>query len=57
MTRRDRIIELILDKKPAGAIMSAAVDAGMTTLREAALHKLRAGLTSVAEVLRVTVDS
>lgn len=53
----DRLVDLILDNQPARILKSAAVEDGMTTLRQAALEKLAAGITSVEEVLRVTMDS
>jgi type II secretory ATPase GspE/PulE/Tfp pilus assembly ATPase PilB-like protein len=48
---------LILANEPARVLKMAAVEDGMTTLRQAALEKLAAGETSVEEVLRVTMDS
>ncbi|MDO9265057.1 MAG: ATPase, T2SS/T4P/T4SS family [Desulfosalsimonadaceae bacterium] len=53
----DRIVDLILKDQPASVLKTTAVEDGMTTLRDAALHKLSAGITSVEEVLRVTMDS
>ena len=51
----DRFRETILSRRPGGELRSAAAAAGSTFLREAALEKVRAGLTTVAEVNRVTV--
>ena len=53
----DRLIDLILANEPARVLKTAAMEDGMTTLRQAALEKLAAGETSVEEVLRVTMDS
>ncbi|MFZ2630447.1 MAG: ATPase, T2SS/T4P/T4SS family [Desulfosalsimonadaceae bacterium] len=53
----DRIVDLILKDQPASVLKAAAVEDGMTTLRDAALHKLAAGVTTIEEVLRVTMDS
>ncbi|MFH1156002.1 MAG: ATPase, T2SS/T4P/T4SS family [Pseudomonadota bacterium] len=53
----DAIVDLILGNKPARALKAAAVEQGMTTLRNAALKKLKAGLTTLEEVLRVTMDN
>ena len=53
----DRLIDLILANEPARVLKTAAVEDGMTTLRQAALEKMAAGETSVEEVLRVTMDS
>jgi len=51
----DRFREAILARRPGGELRAAAAAAGTTFLREAALEKVRAGLTTVAEVNRVTV--
>ena len=51
----DRFQEAILARRPGGELRSAAAAAGTTFLREAALEKVRAGLSTVAEVNRVTV--
>lgn len=53
----DRIVDLILKSEPAGALKAAAVEDGMTTLRDAALLKLARGVTTIEEVLRVTMES
>ncbi len=46
--------ELILERRPAAALRDYARKSGMTTLREAAIAKAQAGVTSLAEVARVT---
>ena len=43
-------------KKDAASLRTAAVNRGMKTLREAGLDKVRAGETSLEEVLRVTQE-
>jgi general secretion pathway protein E len=55
------VLELVADVRKlvgsntdAGAIDQAAIHAGMTTMIDDAMAKARAGVTSVAEVLRVT---
>jgi type IV pilus assembly protein PilB len=48
-----RVRELILEKASGDAIKAAARDEGMTTLREDGLEKIRKGMTSAPEVLRV----
>lgn len=53
----DRIVDLILHEKPARAIMEAAVADGMVTLRDAALARLAAGVTTIEEVFRVTMEN
>src|SRR5919106_249178 len=53
----DEIRSLILSKASSGEIEQAAVAAGMHRLREDGREKVRLGLTSVAEVLRVLGNS
>lgn len=53
----DDMAKIILNQEPAGVLKAAAVKAGMTTLRQAALKKLIDGVTTVEEVLRVTMDT
>ncbi|MDM8555214.1 GspE/PulE family protein [Desulfococcaceae bacterium HSG7] len=53
----DDMSKIILKKAPASVLKAAAVKAGMTTLRKAALKKLVSGVTTVEEVLRVTMDA
>jgi type IV pilus assembly protein PilB len=45
---------LILDRAPSGQIQRQAVEEGMLTLRQDAILKLKAGLTTIEEVLRET---
>jgi general secretion pathway protein E len=47
---------LIVQKVPGGEIRRHAVEHGMVTLREDAWAKAGAGLTTVAEILRVTQE-
>jgi type IV pilus assembly protein PilB len=53
MPMSDELRRLILEKRPAEELRAAAQAEGMRTLREDGLEKIRAGITSVAEVLRV----
>jgi type IV pilus assembly protein PilB len=53
----DEIRSLILSKAASGEIEEAAVAAGMHRLRDDGLEKVREGVTSLAEVLRVLGDS
>jgi type IV pilus assembly protein PilB len=53
---RDEIRELILQGGSAGEIKKGAIQLGMKTLRQAALQKLREGITTVEEVLKTTVE-
>ena len=50
----DRIKDLILEKEPPSEIRQAAIDAGMTSLREAGIAKILAGETTLKEVNRMT---
>jgi len=50
----ERIRELILEKRPATEIKRAAREEGMTFLRESALEKVRAGITTLREINKVT---
>ena len=50
----DGIKDLILSRADAGAIRSRALSEGMALLREDGWDKVRAGMTTVEEVLRVT---
>jgi type IV pilus assembly protein PilB len=53
MVMSERIKELTVDGAPETEITKAARDEGMVTLREDGLAKVRAGVTSIAEVARV----
>jgi type IV pilus assembly protein PilB len=50
----ERIREMILDKRPSSEIKRAAREEGMTFLREAALEKVRLGITTLREINKVT---
>ena len=50
----DHVRELILEKRPSSEIRKAAHDEGMHFLRESALRKVRAGLTTMKEINKVT---
>jgi type IV pilus assembly protein PilB len=54
MALSERIKEMIVAQAPEAEIAAIAHDEGMLTLREDGLLKVRAGLTSVEEVIRVT---
>jgi general secretion pathway protein E len=51
---RDKIRELILARSDAGAIRGSAVGDGMVLLREDGWEKVRRGVTTIEEVVRVT---
>jgi type IV pilus assembly protein PilB len=50
----DRIREMILERKPASEIKRVAREEGMTFLRESALQKAFAGVTTLKEINKVT---
>src|SRR3712207_5142209 len=50
----DSIRQMAVAREPADAIAHAAVHEGMMRLREDGLEKVRRGLTSIAEIARVT---
>ncbi len=50
----DRVREMILAKKPSSEIRRAAKEEGMHFLRESALAKVRAGITTLKEINKVT---
>jgi type IV pilus assembly protein PilB len=54
MTMSDAIRRLTLERAPADQITAVAVREGMRRLRDDGLDKIKAGLTSMAEVGRVT---
>jgi type IV pilus assembly protein PilB len=50
----DRIREMILEKKPTSEVRRAAREEGMRFLRESALDKVKAGVTTLKEINKVT---
>jgi len=50
----DRIREMILNRRPTSEIKRAAKEDGMTFLRESAVEKMRAGITTLREINKVT---
>ena len=50
----EKIQDLIYKRETAGTIKRLALEAGMQTLRMDGARKVLAGITTVAEVLRVT---
>ncbi len=50
----DRIREMIIDRRPTSEIKKLAREEGMTFLREAGLQKVRAGITTLREINKVT---
>jgi type IV pilus assembly protein PilB len=50
----ERIKEMVVDQAAESDVAAAAREEGMLTLREDGIHKVRSGMTSIEEVLRVT---
>ncbi len=50
----DHIREMIVDRRPTSEIKRTAIEEGMTTLRESGLAKVRAGITTLREINKVT---
>ena len=50
----DHIREMIIDRRPTSEIKRAARDAGMSFLRDSGVRKVRAGLTTLREINKVT---
>ncbi|HEY3346408.1 MAG TPA: ATPase, T2SS/T4P/T4SS family [Nitrospirota bacterium] len=50
----DRIREMILDRRPNSELNRAAREEGMSTLRQSAIKKVLAGVTTIREINRVT---
>jgi type IV pilus assembly protein PilB len=55
MACSDELRGLILSRAPVSRLREVAVAAGMTTLRQSGLAKVREGITTLDEVLRETV--
>jgi len=51
---RENLKELILEGGSSGELKRAAMQAGMKSLRKSGLHKIREGVTTAEEILRVT---
>ena len=54
MALSDHLKEMVVAQAPEAEIAAVAREEGMLTLREDGLGKVRAGLTSLEEVVRVT---
>ena len=50
----DHIREMIVDRRPTSEIKRAAREEGMTFLRDSGLEKVRAGITTLKEINKVT---
>ncbi len=56
MPVRDELKELILSRASNFDLKKKAIAAGMTTLRQAGITKIKEGMTTIEEVLRTTID-
>ena len=56
LTMNNKIKELAMDQTPTNILKEAAREAGMKTLREDGLEKVIQGITTIAEVMRVTSE-
>jgi type II secretory ATPase GspE/PulE/Tfp pilus assembly ATPase PilB-like protein len=45
---------MVMNRAPSTAIAQKAIELGMRTLRHDGWHKVKAGITTIEEVLRVT---
>jgi len=54
MPLKEEMKELVLEGASAGELKKTAIRLGMTTLRRAGLNKIKEGVTSIEEVMRVT---
>jgi len=50
----DRIREMIVSRRPTSEIKRAAREEGMTFLRDSGISKIRAGVTTLKEINKVT---
>jgi type IV pilus assembly protein PilB len=57
MTVTDEIRHLAIERAPADRVAEVAVRNGMRRLREDGLEKVRQGVTSMAEIARVTSEN
>jgi type IV pilus assembly protein PilB len=56
LVANEEIERLIMERSNSGRIREAAAKQGMTTLRDDGIAKVKAGITTLSEVLRVTRD-
>jgi len=56
LTMNNKIKELVMSQTPTNVLKEAAREAGMKTLREDGLEKALQGITTIAEVMRVSTD-
>ena len=56
MPIKEEVKELILSRASTTEIKKEAIRLGMKTLRQSGIHKIKAGTTSIEEVLRSTIE-
>jgi type IV-A pilus assembly ATPase PilB len=56
LATNEEIERLIMERSNSGKIREAAIKLGMTTLRDDGIVKVKAGITTLSEILRVTRD-
>jgi general secretion pathway protein E len=56
MHMTDEIKDAITNKLDAGEIQKLAIAAGMTTMLDDGLSKVKSGITTIEEVMRVTTE-
>lgn len=56
MVMNDELRHMVVEKRASGALRQKAMEYGMVTLREDGLNKVLAGVTTLDEVVRVTLD-
>lgn len=56
LATNEEIERLVMERSSSGKIREAAIRQGMTTLRQDGIAKVQAGITTLAEIIRVTRD-
>ena len=54
MTLKDELKEMILEGASADELKKTAIRLGMRTLRMSGLSKIKSGITTIEEIVRVT---
>ena len=57
MAINDALREAVLKKAPVTSLKELALESGMRTLRQDGIDKVKQGLTTIEEVLRVTQEA
>lgn len=53
MLMSEEIQRMSVDRRPSDELKAVAVEQGMSTLRDDGMEKVRLGMTSLAEIVRV----